>query len=182
MAYEKDYDDIMLDIYKGSRAEDFRTPKAFLEFLHEEFLFVPYLDACASDFNYLAPTYYTKEDSCLAAEWEGPVFINPPYGRAIVPFLEKCNEQILTNPDTKRIMALLPARIDTKWFHDIVCKGATRVYLIKGRFNFSHKTAVKGANAPFCSMLVEYNQSGRYHDMPQILTLDVPKEYRGWTK
>jgi len=77
---------------------------------------------------------------------------------------------------------LIPARTDTKWFHEIVCKGATRIYLIKGRFNFESPYAKEGANAPFPSMLVEYTKMARYHDMPEILTLDIDKKYRGWNK
>jgi len=180
MAYEKDYDDTKIDIYKGRRADNHCTPFSFFEFLYEEFLFDPTLDVCASHENHIAPNYFTKENSCLTQNWNAHnIWINPPYGRAIIPFLEKCNEQIKNNKECHRIMALLPARTDTKWFHDIVCKGATRIYLLKGRFNFNHESSVKGANAPFASILVEYTKN-RYHDQPFIQILDVPKEYRGW--
>jgi phage N-6-adenine-methyltransferase len=171
----------MLDHFKGNRAEDFRTPREFMEFLWIEFKFSPWLDACASDFNHLAPTYYTKEYSCLDQEWFGDTWINPPYGRAIVPFLEKCNEQIF-NPDVDKIFALLPARTDTKWFHDIVLKTAPDIYFIKGRFKFKHKSAVKNANAPFASMLVIYHGKKRFENMSMMEPLIVPKEFRGWKK
>ena len=171
--------------YKGaplmSVNQTWGTPNAFFKYLHDEFLFVPWLDAAASKDNYKAPCYFNEEMDSLKQEWIGNVWLNPPFGKVLLPkFLLKCNEQI-KNPDVDKIMCLIPARTDTKWFHDIVCKGATRIYLIKGRFNFESPYATEGANAPFPSMLVEYTKH-RYHDMPHILTLDVPKEYRGWTK
>lgn len=47
---------------------------------------------------------------------------------------------------------LLPARTDTRWFHEIVLPLAKEIRFIKGRLKFS------GAkwNAPFPSMLVVF--------------------------
>jgi len=167
-----------LDIYKGKRAEDFRTPREFMYFLHKKFHFTPYLDVCASLYNTKAPFYYSEAENCLEKEWYGQVWMNPPYGRSMPKFLAKCNEQI-KNKAVNSIFALVPARTDTKWFHDIVCKGASEVHFIRGRFNFQHKSTIKNSNAPFASILIIWNKE-RYHNETEFYTLDVPKKYRGF--
>lgn len=172
--------------YKGaplmSVNQTWGTPRIFFNYLEERFLFVPDLDAAASSGNAKANFYFTEKDNSLVKQWFGQVWLNPPFGKVLLPqFLKKCNEQIKTE-QVERIMVLIPARTDTKWFHEIVCKGATRIYLIKGRFNFESPYAKEGANAPFPSMLVEYTKMARYHNMPEILTLDINKKYRGWNK
>lgn len=165
------------DIFKGERATDWATPRAFMAFLKDERSWVPNLDVAASVRNTKAPHFYNEIDNGLSKEWYGNVWLNPPYGRAIPEWLEKCKEQI-NNPLVKSIMVLIPARTDTKWFHELIMPHAYLVYLIKGRFNHEHANAVSGANAPFPSMLVLY----RKHRLPEagITTLEVPKEARGF--
>ena len=64
--------------------------------------------------------------------------------------------------DCDEIVALIPARTDTKWFHDIVVPTAHEIVFIKGRFNFVQPdAAAPGANAPFPSMLVYWVNGSR---------------------
>ncbi len=73
--------------------------------------------------------------------------MNPPYGREIGKWVAK-----LANNTG---VALLPARTDTKWFHDYIY-GKAEIRFIKGRLKFGD-----GKNsAPFPSMTVVFNQSG----------------------
>lgn len=165
------------DIFKGDRVTDWATPRAFMEYLKDERGWVPSLDVAASIRNTKAPHFYSEKDDGLSKEWYGNVWLNPPYGRAIPQWLEKCKEQI-KSPLVKSIMVLVPARTDTKWFHELVMPHAYLVYLIEGRFNHVHSNSVPGANAPFPSMLILY----RKHKLPEagITTLKVPKEARGF--
>ena len=70
------------------------------------------------------------------------VFMNPPYGKDIYNWVKKAYES------KALVVCLLPARTDTKWFHEYCLKGSIR--FLKGRLKFS-----KSKNsAPFPSMIV----------------------------
>lgn len=172
-----------LDIFKGIRNKTFATPKAFMDWLEEEMSWTPDLDAAASDLSAKAPRWFaglTDDDNGLLRSWAGNVWLNPPYGSAIPTWLEKCAVEI-ERPEVKSIFCLLPARTDTKWFHELVIPKAWLVYLIKGRFNFEDGRHT--SNAPFPSMLVVYRKKMYQPNHPfsksGITTLDVPKEARG---
>jgi hypothetical protein len=60
--------------------------------------------------------YYTKEDDGLNKDWAGEiVFVNPPYGKSIGKWVEKCYKENLKGTT---IVMLIPARTDTSWFHN----------------------------------------------------------------
>lgn len=84
--------------------------------------------------------------------WYGQkVFCNPPYGKDTGKWLAKGREADLA-------VFLLPARTDTKWFHEYALK-ANEIRFFKGRlrFNNGHIAPRDGDNfAPFPSMLVIY--------------------------
>jgi len=154
------------------------TPHSFMAFLEERFNWKPTLDAAASRENRKADCWYDEEENALIRPWNGQVWLNPPFGRELPQWLEKCASEIKNNAQCQAIYCLIPARTDTRWFHDIIMPNAYLVYLIKGRFNFVAPGAAEGANAPFPSMLVVW----RRHRLPDcgITTLDVPKEARGF--
>ena len=86
--------------------------------------------------------------STLFSDWKGKrVFCNPPYGPEIPKFLARANEAELA-------VFLIPARTDTKWFHDICLPKAREIRFIKGRLRFGD-----GKNpAPFPSMIVIFGR------------------------
>ena len=130
-----------------SDKDDWQTPKDFFDKLNKHFNFQ--VDVCASDTNALCEKYFTKDNSCLNNNWKDMNFMNPPYGREIIKFVEKAYEQWSENDCTT--VALLPARTDTKWFHDYIYPVSSIVF-IKGRLKF--EGGEKLASAPFPSMLV----------------------------
>ena len=74
------------------------------------------------------------------------VYCNPPYGREISKWIKKAYEENLKGT---KIVLLLPARTDTKWFHEYIYN-KHEIRFIKGRLKFND-----GKNpAPFPSMLV----------------------------
>lgn len=166
------------NVHFSSGRQDWGTPPAFIKWYSARIGHGFHLDAAASAENTKAEHFYTIEDNSLDREWWGHVWLNPPYGREISLWLEKCAEQI-KNPMVHSITALIPARTDTKWFHDLVMPHAYLIYLIKGRFNFTQHQK-PGANAPFPSMLVVY----RKHNLPDagLTVLSVPKEARGYVE
>jgi site-specific DNA-methyltransferase (adenine-specific) len=101
--------------------------------------------------NHTCPDYFTKEDDGLAKDWGGRrVFCNPPYGREIGKWVEKCYEES-QKPETT-VVALLPARTDTRWFHDHVNGKARELRFLRGRLHFNESKSA----APFPSMIVVF--------------------------
>ena len=88
----------------------------------------------------------------LKKSWQGhTVFVNPPYGRGIDAWIKKAYDEA-QNPDTKVVM-LIPARTDTKYWHDYVMK-AEMVFFIKGRLKFGDSENC----APFPSAVVVFRK------------------------
>lgn len=81
--------------------------------------------------------YYTKEVDGLSQDWSGEVvFCNPPYGRKVGAWVKKCAESKCL------AVALLPARTDTRWFHDYIYNKA-EIRFIKGRLRFGGARTVR---------------------------------------
>ena len=91
--------------------------------------------------------------STLFVSWTGKrVFCNPPYGPEIPKFLARWHE-----PDIA--VFLLPARTDTRWFHEVCLPNAKEIRFIRGRLRFG---GAKGKDrAPFPSMIVVFERAGR---------------------
>jgi phage N-6-adenine-methyltransferase len=132
----------------SSKYMDWETPQDFFNKLNEEFNFT--LDPCATPENTKCNKFYTKEDDGLSKDWQDErVFCNPPYGREIGKWVEKCYYEA-HKPNTIVVM-LIPARTDTKYFHEYIYHRA-ELRFIKGRLSFSNT-----GTAPFPSMIVIFN-------------------------
>jgi phage N-6-adenine-methyltransferase len=95
-----------------------------------------------------AKAHYVEDDDALGMVWHGRVFVNPPYGRDIVRWIEKAQRSVIER-DATFVLALVPARTETKWWHEHVANRA-HVFLLKGRLAFGDGTN----SAPFPSALV----------------------------
>jgi site-specific DNA-methyltransferase (adenine-specific) len=86
-------------------------------------------------------------DNGLEKDWSGNrVFCNPPYSN-ISTWVEKCYREGCK--DNTLVVMLIPARTDTRYFHDYILHRA-EVRFVRGRLKFGD-----GKNsAPFPSMLV----------------------------
>lgn len=125
----------------SSKRMDWRTPKALLNALVNEFGSM--WDPCREPF-----VDGSLVRNALAEEWEFPAYVNPPYGRAIAAWMAKCAEQ----GERGVVVALVPARTDTSWWHESVIGRAAEVRLIRGRLRFDDQDG----RAPFPSALVVY--------------------------
>jgi hypothetical protein len=84
----------------------------------------------------------------LKGSWEGKrAYCNPPYGPKIRAFLERGLEASIA-------VFLIPARTDTKWFHEIVLPHAKEIRFVKGRLKFGDAKN----SAPFPSMIVIFER------------------------
>ena len=117
----------------SSASDHWSTPSECYGALNREFSF---------DFD---PCPLRADFDGLTADWIGSIFINPPYSR-IRAFLNKAMIEIKHNADV--IVFLVPARTDTKWFHELVL-GRAEVRFLRGRLKFGGQRN----NAPFPSML-----------------------------
>lgn len=139
-----------------SNRMDWETPADLFAKLDAEFHFT--LDAASSETNHKCQRYFTPEDSAFSHEWEGEtVFCNPPYGRAIADWVRKCSMEASRRNTT--VVMLIPARTDTRWFHDYIL-GRAEIRFIKGRLRFE-TDGIPGGPAPFPSMIVVMRASER---------------------
>ena len=77
------------------------------------------LDPCADDGKHIScKRHYTKDDDGLIREWEGRVFMNPPYSQPSV-WMEKLQAEIKLERVTEAI-ALVPAATDTQWLSPVL--------------------------------------------------------------
>ena len=133
----------------SSKTDLWSTPKEFYDQLNNEFNFN--LDPCANEENAKCDNYFTELQDGLLQDWKGKtVFCNPPYGTAIKYWVKKCHDEG-QDPNTTVVM-LIPARTDTKYFHDYIYHKAKEIRFIKGRLKFGGSKNP----APFPSMIVIY--------------------------
>lgn len=138
---------MMTSAMYSSATDQWATPQAFFDELNAEFRFT--LDPCALPSNAKCAKYYTPTDNGLLQDWGGEsVFCNPPYGRAIYDWVRKCSEEA-SKPNTT-VVALIPARTDTRYFHEFIYHKAREIRFVKGRLKFGDAKSA----APFPSMVV----------------------------
>ena len=146
----------------SSKSMEWATPREFFRKLDSQFDFT--LDPCARSHNALCSKYFTPDDDGLIQDWSGnKVFVNPPYGRGIGHWVKKAYEEGCKDGTT--VVMLIPARTDTKYWHDYAMK-ADEIRLIKGRLKFGG-----GKNsAPFPSAVVVFrNDRGDPLENPPTL-------------
>ena len=148
-------------ITKGMMSSDtneWYTPPSLFDELDKEFRFT--LDPCATKESAKCEKYYTKETNGLDQSWENEsVFVNPPYGREIKHWVEKSYKESLK--DNTQVVMLIPARTDTKYWHDYIFPYAKDIRFIKGRIKFYriiHGEKVEGESAPFPSAIVIFGE------------------------
>ena len=124
-------------VHFSSATDRWATPAAVYGELDREFRFN--FDPCPLD---------GEDDGLLPlySSWTGKrVFCNPPYGPGLDKWLRRGLEAELA-------VFLIPARTDTRWFHEIVMPKAKEIRFLRGRLKFGD--AVN--SAPFPSMVVVF--------------------------
>jgi len=115
------------------------------------------LDVCATAENAKCDRYFTPEMDGLAQDWKDHVcWMNPPYGREIGKWVKKAHDSTLMDwqHTVTKIVCLLPARTDTRWWHDYVIPYGS-IEFLRGRLKFGgHKNS-----APFPSAIVIFESS-----------------------
>lgn len=128
-----------MSVHFSSQRQNWKTPRKFYEALDKEFKF---------DFDPCPPN--PKFDG-LSIRWGKRNFVNPPYAECGA-WMRKCYEE---SRDGKLVVALIPSRTDTRYWHDYVMK-AKEIRFIKGRLKFDDQKN----NAPFPSAVVVFDGRG----------------------
>lgn len=139
------------DVLFSSNTDNWETPQDLFDELNKEFGFG--VDVCASEDNAKCEMFFDVNDNGLVQEWggHGTVWCNPPYGRKIGDWVKKAYE---TAEHGHKVVMLIPARTDTKWFHDYIYKKPnTEIRFVKGRLKFGRAKN----SAPFPSIIVVFN-------------------------
>jgi transcriptional regulator with XRE-family HTH domain len=156
----------------SSVSETGTTPKELLEPLYSVFGTFD-LDPCSPTSNgrtapVRAKVHYTQDDDGLSLPWFGRVFCNPPYGRSLGHWVAKAYEESRCG-NTQTIVMLIPARTDTKFWHQSII-GKAAIFFLKGRLKFGNADQV----APFPSCLVVWGAS---EDLVNIIQAALPESW-----
>ena len=138
-----------------------RTPPELLEKLYPVVGGMFDLDPCSPTADrrtasVRARLYFTgrmPDDDGLALPWSGAVFVNPPYGRELKHWIQKCHDEAAARRVAPCI-ALIPARPDTKAWHTWIA-GKADVFMLRGRLRFLAEGSDEAA--PFPSALIVWN-------------------------
>jgi phage N-6-adenine-methyltransferase len=150
----------------SSATEEWPTPRNFYDELDKEFGFT--LDPCATAENAKAPRFFTRAEDGLRQRWSGSVFMNPPYGRAIRRWMAKAYRE---RARCSVIVCLIPARTDTKYWHEFVMHAAELCF-VRGRLRFEG-----GAHsAPFPSVVVVFRRG--CDGPPRVTAIEQRSSYR----
>lgn len=114
----------------ASKTIEWATPANVFDPLNSEFRFT--LDVCANSENSKCPAFYDMEKNGLAQQWVGTCWMNPPYGREMTEWLRKA---IAERENGVTTVALIPARTNTGWWHDLVIPNG-EVRFLRGRPKF----------------------------------------------
>lgn len=140
----------------SSENGDWQTPAVVLDLVRELGGGVIALDPATVATNPVgASVWCTPQTDGLSFDWTrlaegGLTFLNPPYGRAIVPWTRKLR---LEGAAGCELVALVPARTDTAWWQDDITTAAA-VCFWRGRLKF---VGAKDA-APFPSALAYWGR------------------------
>ena len=142
----------------SQRTDEWYTPRELVKGLADHYAGGQFtLDAAATAVSAKAPQYYDEQTDALRQDWHadaggGVVWLNPPFSN-IKPFLAKAVEAAR---QATTVVCVLPARIDTGWWHDHVMDHASEVLAIRGRVKFERPDGVGAAGAPFPTAIVVF--------------------------
>ena len=131
----------------ANTTDEWYTPKFIIESLGEFDL-----DPCApiKPLWETARTMYNKIDNGLEKEWQGRVWLNPPYSRPLIEqFLRKMAEH-------NNGIALLFNRLDSVMMQDVVLKNATAMKFLRKRIKFFRPDGTEGGSPGCGSVLFSF--------------------------
>lgn len=132
-----------------NKKDDWETPPDTFEWACRVTGIDPVLDVCATAENTKCGKYYTVEDNALRQDWKDAFWMNPPYSNVDM-WIRKAVEE--SNLWGTHGLALVFAKVDTKWFHDVIYP-VHELYFPRGRVKFLDGGKER-QSAPYPSMLI----------------------------
>ena len=138
-----------MNVHFSSKTPEWETPQDFFDEIQKEFHLDQ--DVCASGENTKCVGFWSKENNGLIQNWKGMrCWMNPPYGRTIGDWVRKA-----AIGGGAIVVCLLPARTDTKYFHEYIYKNPkAEIRFIKGRLKFGDSKN----SAPFPSCIAIFKE------------------------
>ena len=145
----------MAHVQHNSGKDDWCTPPLIVDAVREVLEYID-LDpaSCAVDNTIVqASTYYTVEEDGLSKQWNGHVFMNPPYGAIISKFTTKF---ILAfeNGDISEGVVLTNNATETRWGYGLL-SASSCVCFLRGRVKFLSGD-LKPVRSPLQGQMVTY--------------------------
>lgn len=143
----------------SSERQNWETPQDLFEKLDQEFKFD--LDAMADKSNSKKDVFFSKEQDSLKQDWAAynSIFCNPPYKTKIQnEVIKKAHETNKEHGNT--IVLLIPARTDTKRWHEYIF-GKAEIRFLQGRLRFEVNGVPCENPAPFPSAIVIFKGKER---------------------
>jgi len=108
-----------------------------------------------------ARRFFTRDDDGLSSPWSASldVFVNPPYGKALLTWVLKIVQEARRAPGRK-IVALLPGqRFETAVWQEFLlpCPCLRYVVFVRGRLRFATPSGKLAKSNPYGSMLYLFN-------------------------
>ncbi len=120
-------------VHFSSESPEWYTPRHVLGRVVEALGAID-LDPCSEAERHVpASEHFTQIEDGLSREWRGRVFVNPPYGRETVKWIQKLKEEYEAGRVSAAVV-LVAARTDTAWF--ALLREFPRCFL-RGRLTFS---------------------------------------------
>lgn len=122
---------------QGTGENEWYTPEQYVEVAREVLGRID-IDPASSDYaqeTVKAGTHFTIDEDGLAQEWNGTIWMNPPYSQPhIQQFIEKLVAEVRGKRTTAAI-ALTHNYTDTEWFH-IAARACDAICFTRGRIKF----------------------------------------------
>lgn len=122
----------------SSGKQEWYTPPVIIEAVRALFGGEIDLDPCSNakggSANVPARMHYTVKDNGLLQPWSGRIYLNPPYGRGIRPWIERVREEY-ERGRIRAAVVLVKSATDTAWFRILSVKYPRCE--IAGRLKFS---------------------------------------------
>lgn len=135
----------------SSKTEEWGSPPHIVT--HYARLHNVWHDVCATPGRQVFPSFFSPEQDGLAQSWGHlRCWMNPPYGRPIRDWIKKAHDETRVLHRCPIVVALLPVRTDTAWWHDFIQHKAD-VRFIRGRLKFTDTEGKAKWAAPFPSCI-----------------------------
>lgn len=141
---------------KNGRETIYTSPRILVAQLNAEFGFT--FDVCAITENAQCTKFFSPEINGLTQSWQGEVcWMNPPFSD-VEAWLKKAYDE--TRLGSCLVVAIIPGRTSSPWFHDYVMKAA-EVRFLRSKTYFT-ETLTQKKYTPFLGMVVAIFKSGTH--------------------